>query len=374
MSYVSVLPEMLAAAATDLAGIGSSLGEANTAAAEKTTAVIAAAEDEVSVAVASLFSGHAQEFQALSAQAAAFHAEFAQTLGAAGKPYASAEAAGSSALHGMLSQLVAAETPNLAFSLFNSNINFHSGSAFAHAGENGFALALGADSHAIDLGYGNTSIAIGPRATAVQSATNSLAVALGEDNNATTYGAHSVALVLGGSSNQAEAGGYNVGPSYGDVAVVTGGDHITALAQGANRIVTIEPQGEAPLDLSIAVNGETLFQSGSAHATTAPNGVAVAYGNNSTAAADGQYDFALAIGDKNTAMTEFGYDDVAISLGTNNHAIAATHSGANVAGVLGGTGNTATAYDRSIVLILSGDNQTADPRGPIHIVPPLQLF
>jgi hypothetical protein len=41
-----------------------------------TTGVVAAAEDEVSAAIALLFSNHAQEFQALSAQAGAFHTQF----------------------------------------------------------------------------------------------------------------------------------------------------------------------------------------------------------------------------------------------------------------------------------------------------------
>ena len=54
MSYVITVPDTLAAAAADLAGIGSSLNEANSAAAAQTTGLIAAAEDEVSAAIASL--------------------------------------------------------------------------------------------------------------------------------------------------------------------------------------------------------------------------------------------------------------------------------------------------------------------------------
>jgi len=72
MSYVIAAPEMLAAAAADVAGIGSSLSEANAAPATQTTGVLAAAEDEVSAAIAALFSAHGQGFQALSTQAAAF--------------------------------------------------------------------------------------------------------------------------------------------------------------------------------------------------------------------------------------------------------------------------------------------------------------
>ncbi len=92
MSFVSVAPEIVVAAATDLAGIGSAISAANAAAAAPTTAVLAAGADEVSAAIAALFSGHAQAYQALSAQAAAFHQQFVQTLaGVAGERGAAKE-------------------------------------------------------------------------------------------------------------------------------------------------------------------------------------------------------------------------------------------------------------------------------------------
>jgi hypothetical protein len=72
MSYVIAAPEVMAAAASDLTGIGSTLGAAHTAAAAQTTGILAAAEDEVSKAIAALFSAHGQGFHALGAQAAAF--------------------------------------------------------------------------------------------------------------------------------------------------------------------------------------------------------------------------------------------------------------------------------------------------------------
>lgn len=52
------------------------LSEATAAAAIPTTQVLAAAADEVSAAIAELFGAHGQEFQALSAQASAFHDRF----------------------------------------------------------------------------------------------------------------------------------------------------------------------------------------------------------------------------------------------------------------------------------------------------------
>jgi hypothetical protein len=98
MSYVIAAPEALASAASDVARIGSLLSEANVAPAAPTTAVVAAAGDEVWAAIASLFSSLAQDYRALSAQAAAFHAQFVQALAGAGGSYAAAEAANVSPL------------------------------------------------------------------------------------------------------------------------------------------------------------------------------------------------------------------------------------------------------------------------------------
>src|SRR5258708_56486 len=101
MSYVIVAPEMLAAASADLESIGSALSAANAAAAAPTNEVLAAGGEEVSVPLASLFAGHAQAFQALSAEAANFHQQFLQTMRAGGHLYASAEAANASPLQGL---------------------------------------------------------------------------------------------------------------------------------------------------------------------------------------------------------------------------------------------------------------------------------
>jgi hypothetical protein len=98
MSFVIAAPEFVSSAASDVAGIGSSLTAAHAAAAIPTTAVIAAAGDEVSAAIATLFSRHGQAFQQLSAQAAAFHTEFVQALNSGAAMYAAAEAANTSPL------------------------------------------------------------------------------------------------------------------------------------------------------------------------------------------------------------------------------------------------------------------------------------
>ena len=100
MTYVLTQPQpqAMAAAAADAAGIDSVINEASAAAAGPTTHVLAAAADEVSAPIATLFNSYAHEYHAIIRQAGAFHNEFAQLLAAAGKAYAETEAAASGAL------------------------------------------------------------------------------------------------------------------------------------------------------------------------------------------------------------------------------------------------------------------------------------
>jgi PE family len=91
LSYVVAAPEMMTAAATDLATIGSTLDAAHLAAATPTVALVPAAADEVSAGVARLFSGYAENFHALSGQASVFHGQFAQNLKASAASYTQTE-------------------------------------------------------------------------------------------------------------------------------------------------------------------------------------------------------------------------------------------------------------------------------------------
>ncbi|WP_158090421.1 PE family protein [Mycobacterium sp. IEC1808] len=93
MSFVIATPELVESAATDLAGIRSSLVEAAATAAAPTTGIVTAAQDEVSVAIASMFGNFGEQFQAVSAQAHAFHQQFVSLMNAGATAYASAEAA-----------------------------------------------------------------------------------------------------------------------------------------------------------------------------------------------------------------------------------------------------------------------------------------
>ncbi|MEZ0365123.1 PE family protein [Mycobacterium sp. pUA109] len=93
MSFVTTQPELLTAAAGNLQSIGSALSAQNAAAAAPTTGVIPAAADEVSALTATQFAAHATLYQTVSAQAAAIHEMFVNTLGVSAGSYAATEAA-----------------------------------------------------------------------------------------------------------------------------------------------------------------------------------------------------------------------------------------------------------------------------------------
>ena len=93
MAFVTTQPEALAAAAGTLQGIGATMSSQNAAAAAPTTGVVPAAADEVSALTAAQFAAHAQMYQAVSAQAAALHEMFVNTMGICAGSYAATEAA-----------------------------------------------------------------------------------------------------------------------------------------------------------------------------------------------------------------------------------------------------------------------------------------
>lgn len=83
MSFVTTQPGLLTWAAGNLTGIGSAMNAENSA----------AAADEVSALTAGQFAVHAQVYQVISAQAAAIHEMFVNTLGTSAGSYAATEAA-----------------------------------------------------------------------------------------------------------------------------------------------------------------------------------------------------------------------------------------------------------------------------------------
>jgi len=93
MSFVIAAADLVQGAAQDLAGIHASLAEAASVVAGPTTGVVPAAADEVSAAISAMFGNFGQEFQLLSAQAQAFHAQFVSLMNAGVGAYVSTEVA-----------------------------------------------------------------------------------------------------------------------------------------------------------------------------------------------------------------------------------------------------------------------------------------
>lgn len=92
MSF-QVTPDAVQSAAQNLTNIHSTLEDASSSVAAPTTGVAAAAEDEVSAGVAALFNSFGEEYQVLSGQAQAFHAQFVAQLSAGAGAYLSTEIA-----------------------------------------------------------------------------------------------------------------------------------------------------------------------------------------------------------------------------------------------------------------------------------------
>jgi hypothetical protein len=84
-------PQTLASAATHIEQLGSTITGANASAASPISALVPAAADEVSEAIAKLFGAYGRQYQAVAGLAAAFHSEFTAALASAGGAYAGAE-------------------------------------------------------------------------------------------------------------------------------------------------------------------------------------------------------------------------------------------------------------------------------------------
>src|SRR6201996_649811 len=93
MAYVNTNSAAIAAAATQLEGIGNSFAAESSAAAAPTTALPPAASDEVSALQAGVFSTYGQLYQSVSAQAQAIHQQFVSLLQSSSGSYSDTEAA-----------------------------------------------------------------------------------------------------------------------------------------------------------------------------------------------------------------------------------------------------------------------------------------
>src|ERR1700734_365665 len=93
MAYVSTAPAAIAAAATQLEGIGNSFSAESAPAAAPTTALAPAGADAVSALQAGVFSTYGQLYQTVSAQAEAIHQQFVNLLQSSSSSYSDTEAA-----------------------------------------------------------------------------------------------------------------------------------------------------------------------------------------------------------------------------------------------------------------------------------------
>jgi hypothetical protein len=93
MSFVTTAPAAIAAAATQLEGVGTSFATESSAAAGSTTAISPAAADEVSILQSGAFSTYGQLYQTVSAQAQAIHQQFVNLLQSSSGSYQETEGA-----------------------------------------------------------------------------------------------------------------------------------------------------------------------------------------------------------------------------------------------------------------------------------------
>ncbi len=136
MSFLLVEPDLVTAAAANLAGIRSALSEAAAAASTPTTALASAGADEVSAAVSRLFGAYGQQFQALNARAATFHAEFVSLLNGGAAAYTGAEAASVSSMQALLDAVNAPTQTLLGRPLIGNGADGVAGTG-SNAGGNG---------------------------------------------------------------------------------------------------------------------------------------------------------------------------------------------------------------------------------------------
>lgn len=154
MSYVIASSPIVAAVASDLTSLGSTISAANAAAATATTRMAAAAADEVSTAIAMLFSRHAQAYQQLSAQAAVFHDQFVQNLNVAAGSYTAAEAANVTPLQMLLDMVNAPTLALVGRPLIGNGANGAPGNG-ANGADGGILIGNGGAGGSGAIGGGN---------------------------------------------------------------------------------------------------------------------------------------------------------------------------------------------------------------------------
>lgn len=250
MAYVSTAPAAIAAAASQLEGIGNSFSAESAAAAAPTTAIAPAASDEVSALQAGAFSTYGQLYQTVSAEAQAIHQQFVNLLqsssssysetesanqaGAAASSLSNASGAATSAQPTTLTGLISSLT-----SLLNTGSNgLGPSSAMFGVGEDEVGNFASAESDLIGMGGGGLMTALAGPATA-SADIGGLGSALASDvgpaaavGGAGGLGGVGAAPVLAAAGTGSSIGPMSVPPSWaGGPGIPAGSTPVTLASQ-----------------------------------------------------------------------------------------------------------------------------------------------
>ena len=230
MAYVTTAPAAIAAAATQLEGIGNSFSAESAAAAAPTTALAPAASDEVSALQAGVFSTYGQLYQTVSAEAQAIHQQFVNTLQSSSNSYQGTEsanqagAAASSLSNGAQSAAAAAPSTTPITSFITGLTSFLSnGFGILPGGANSNLIQVpldevgnfaSAESDLIGMGGGGLMTALAGPSTA-SADLGGLGSALATDvSPATAVGGVGAAPVLAAAGAGSSIGPLSVPPSW----------------------------------------------------------------------------------------------------------------------------------------------------------------
>jgi hypothetical protein len=227
MSYVSTVPAAIAAAATQLEGIGNSFAAESSAAAAPTTAVAPAASDEVSALQAGVFSTYGQLYQTVSAEAQAIHQQFVNLLNQSSGSYQETEAANqagtaASSLGNTASSAASSAQSNTPITdLINSLTSFLSAGPFGGLNSNFIQVPLdemgnfaSAESDLIGMGGGGLMTALAGPSTASADLGGLGAGLVGDVGPTAAVGGVGAAPVLAAAGTGSSIGPLSVPPSW----------------------------------------------------------------------------------------------------------------------------------------------------------------
>jgi PE family/PPE-SVP subfamily C-terminal region len=145
MSFLTAVPEELAAAAAQLGAIGSALAAQSAGIAAPTTAIAPAAADQVSILQSSIFTAYGAMYQQLAGEAQAIQEQFVQTLGLSSGTYQASEAANAAAAQLSSAVSPAASAASTAadnpFNDFLTNVSTLFGGPLTSVGGQPFSLS-----------------------------------------------------------------------------------------------------------------------------------------------------------------------------------------------------------------------------------------